>query len=39
MTTIEAVDPPVLAERLTRTEVDDAVRRRIDRWIVAGEVG
>lgn len=36
---VAAVDPLVLAERLTRTEVDDAVRRRIDRWIVAGEVG
>ena len=36
---IDAVDPKLLGERLGQTDVSDAVRRRIDRWIAAGDQG
>lgn len=36
---IAAVDPSVLAERLGATDITEPVRRRIHRWITAGEIG
>ena len=36
---ISAVDPSVLAERLATTDVSDATRGRIDRWIMDGDRG
>lgn len=36
---ISAVDPSVLTDRLATTDVSDAIRGRIDRWIMDGDRG